>query len=51
VIAARLGFTKAEERFRDEAASWLEGQLTGAFKDVRGYAVQFDCALADGALT
>ena len=32
----RLGFTQAEERFRDEAASWLAGQLGGAFQDVRG---------------
>ncbi|HEY2809048.1 MAG TPA: acyl-CoA dehydrogenase family protein [Steroidobacteraceae bacterium] len=32
----RLGFTKAEERFRDEAAGWLEAQLQGTFRDVRG---------------
>ncbi len=32
----RLGFTKAEERFRNDAADWLEGQLSGPFRDVRG---------------
>ena len=32
----RLGFTKDEERFRDEAAGWLESQLSGPFRDVRG---------------
>jgi alkylation response protein AidB-like acyl-CoA dehydrogenase len=32
----RLGFTPAEERFRSEAASWLEGQLAGPFRDIRG---------------
>ena len=32
----RLGFTPAEERFRDEAAGWLDSQLGGGFKDLRG---------------
>jgi alkylation response protein AidB-like acyl-CoA dehydrogenase len=32
----QLGFTPAEERFRNEAAGWLEAQLVGPFKDVRG---------------
>jgi alkylation response protein AidB-like acyl-CoA dehydrogenase len=32
----RLGFTPAEERFRDEAASWLGAQLSGPFRDLRG---------------
>jgi len=32
----KLGFTPAEERFRDEAASWLRGQLAGPFRDLRG---------------
>ena len=32
----KLGFTAAEERFRDEAAGWLEGQLRGPFTDLRG---------------
>jgi alkylation response protein AidB-like acyl-CoA dehydrogenase len=32
----KLGFTPAEERFRSEAAAWLEGQLRGPFKDLRG---------------
>jgi alkylation response protein AidB-like acyl-CoA dehydrogenase len=31
----KLGFTPAEERFRSEAAAWLEGQLRGPFKDLR----------------
>ena len=32
----QLGFTPAEERFRSEAAGWLEGQLSGPFRDLRG---------------
>jgi alkylation response protein AidB-like acyl-CoA dehydrogenase len=32
----QLGFTRAEERFRDDAAAWLEGQLSGPFRDIRG---------------
>jgi alkylation response protein AidB-like acyl-CoA dehydrogenase len=32
----QLGFTRAEERFRDDAAGWLEGQLSGPFRDIRG---------------
>jgi alkylation response protein AidB-like acyl-CoA dehydrogenase len=32
----RSGFTVAEERFRVEAVSWLEAQLSGAFHDLRG---------------
>ena len=32
----RLGFTKAEEEFRAEAASWLNEQLSGDFADLRG---------------
>jgi len=32
----RLGFTPQEERFRGEAAAWLEAQLTGPFRDLRG---------------
>jgi alkylation response protein AidB-like acyl-CoA dehydrogenase len=32
----RLGFTPQEERFRAEAAAWLEAQLTGPFRDLRG---------------
>ena len=32
----RLGFSPAEERFRSEAAGWLEAQLTGPFRDIRG---------------
>ena len=31
----RLGFTKAEEDFRREAAAWLEEQLSGDFSDIR----------------
>jgi alkylation response protein AidB-like acyl-CoA dehydrogenase len=32
----QLGFTASEERFRREAAAWLEDKLAGAFRDVRG---------------
>ena len=32
----KLGFTAAEERFRGEAAAWLEGQMSGPFRDLRG---------------
>ena len=32
----QLGFTAAEERFRSEAAGWLEAQLAGPFRDLRG---------------
>jgi alkylation response protein AidB-like acyl-CoA dehydrogenase len=32
----RLDFTEAEERFRGEAATWLESQLSGPFRDIRG---------------
>jgi alkylation response protein AidB-like acyl-CoA dehydrogenase len=32
----RLGFTPQEERFRGEAAAWLEAQLNGPFRDLRG---------------
>jgi alkylation response protein AidB-like acyl-CoA dehydrogenase len=32
----QLGFTAAEESFRREAAAWLEAQLGGPFRDVRG---------------
>ncbi len=32
----QLGFTPAEERFRSEAAGWLEAQLSGPFRDLRG---------------
>jgi alkylation response protein AidB-like acyl-CoA dehydrogenase len=32
----QLGFTREEERFRDEAAGWLNAQLCGPFRDIRG---------------
>jgi alkylation response protein AidB-like acyl-CoA dehydrogenase len=32
----QLGFTPAQERFRSEVAAWLEAQLAGAFRDIRG---------------
>jgi alkylation response protein AidB-like acyl-CoA dehydrogenase len=32
----KLGFTPAEERFRSDAAGWLESQLRGPFQDLRG---------------
>jgi alkylation response protein AidB-like acyl-CoA dehydrogenase len=36
----KLGFTPKEERFRAEAAAWLEAQLTGPFRDLRGLTTQ-----------
>ena len=36
----KLGFTPKEERFRAEAAAWLEGQLSGPFRDMRGLSGQ-----------
>jgi alkylation response protein AidB-like acyl-CoA dehydrogenase len=32
----KLGFTAKEERFRADAAAWLEAQLSGPFADLRG---------------
>lgn len=32
----RLGFTKAEEEFRAEAADWLNAQMAGEFADIKG---------------
>ncbi len=32
----KLGFTAKEERFRADAAAWLESQLSGPFRDLRG---------------
>jgi alkylation response protein AidB-like acyl-CoA dehydrogenase len=32
----RTGFTPAQERFRSEAAGWLEAQLSGPFREIRG---------------
>ena len=32
----KLGFTPAEERFRSDAAAWLQAQLRGPFQDLRG---------------
>jgi alkylation response protein AidB-like acyl-CoA dehydrogenase len=32
----KSGFTPAEERFRSDAAGWLEAQLSGPFRDIRG---------------
>jgi alkylation response protein AidB-like acyl-CoA dehydrogenase len=32
----KLGFTMEQERFRAEAARWLEAQLAGPFADLRG---------------
>jgi len=34
----KLGFTAKEERFRAEAAAWLEAQLSAPFRDLRGLA-------------
>jgi len=35
----RLGFTAQEERFRGEVVAWLEEQLSGPFRDIRGVSV------------
>jgi alkylation response protein AidB-like acyl-CoA dehydrogenase len=32
----KLGFSHAEEEFRAEAADWLQGQMAGEFKDIKG---------------
>ncbi|MBS0254948.1 MAG: acyl-CoA dehydrogenase family protein [Proteobacteria bacterium] len=32
----RLGFTPEEELFRAECADWLNGQMAGEFRDIRG---------------
>ena len=32
----KLGFTPAEERFRSDASTWLNAQLQGPFRDLRG---------------
>jgi len=32
----KLGFTKAEEEFRAEAADWLGAQMSGEFADIKG---------------
>jgi alkylation response protein AidB-like acyl-CoA dehydrogenase len=36
----KLGFTAKEERFRADAAAWLEAQLSGPFADLRGLALK-----------
>src|ERR1700730_5220895 len=33
----RLGFTPAEERFRAEVAAWLNAEVSGPFRDLRGH--------------
>jgi alkylation response protein AidB-like acyl-CoA dehydrogenase len=38
----KLGFTPAQERFRNDAAAWLEAQLSGPFRDIRGVTVPDD---------
>ena len=32
----KLGFSVAEEEFRRECADWLNGQMAGEFKDIKG---------------
>ena len=32
----KLGFSAAEEDFRRECASWLNAQMAGEFKDIKG---------------
>lgn len=34
----RLGFSAAEEAFRQECADWLNGQMAGEFRDIKGIA-------------
>lgn len=36
----RLSFTPAQEAFRSETSAWLEAQLSGPFKDIRGVTSQ-----------
>ena len=36
----RLAFTPEQERFRSEAAAWLNGQLQGPYQDIRGMTSQ-----------
>ncbi|MFN3458785.1 MAG: acyl-CoA dehydrogenase family protein [Novosphingobium sp.] len=32
----KLGFSAADEAFRAECADWLQGQMAGAFRDIKG---------------
>ena len=32
----KLGFSAADEDFRRECADWLNGQMAGEFKDIKG---------------
>ncbi len=32
----KLGFSAADEAFREECADWLNGQMAGEFKDIKG---------------
>ena len=32
----KLGFSRAEELFRQECADWLNGQMAGEFRDIKG---------------
>ena len=32
----KLGFSPAEELFRAECADWLNGQMAGEFRDIKG---------------
>ena len=36
----KLGFTEAQETFRDEVAAWLEAQLSGPYAAIRGVTSQ-----------
>lgn len=40
----RLGFTPEEEEFRKEAADWLNTQMNGEFKDLKGLVTQTEKA-------
>ena len=32
----KLGFSPADELFRQECADWLNGQMAGEFRDIKG---------------
>ena len=36
----RLAFTAEQEKFRSEVAAWLDGQLSGPYRDIRGITSQ-----------
>ena len=36
----KLGFSPEDELFRKEAADWLNGQMSGEFRDIKGVAAR-----------